>query len=129
MNGMNSLENNETRATSLKFEADHMDVYLIDGRMLRVPLEWYPRLERASMRQKKNFEWLYDGLAIHWPDIDEDLSVAGFLRGERAPRTPAYLYGIWSEEVTRERAAAEAKDRAKRTLLRAPRKKAVKAKH
>lgn len=126
---MNSLDNNETRATSLKFVEDYMDVYLEDGRMLRVPLEWYPRLERASMRQRKKFEWLYDGLAIHWPDIDEDLSVAGFLRGERAPRTPAYLYGIWSEKLTRERAEIEAKDRAKRSSLRTPRRKIAKAKH
>jgi hypothetical protein len=46
-----------------------------------VPLVWFPRLLRATPAQRDNYELLGDGVGIHWPDIDEDLSVAGLLRG------------------------------------------------
>jgi hypothetical protein len=56
-------------------------VELLDGRTLSVPLVWFPRLSNASKEQLSNWELLGDGEGIHWPDIDEDLSVAGLLTG------------------------------------------------
>lgn len=56
-------------------------VELVDGRTVTVPLVWFPRLAKAKRAELENFEILGDGEGIHWPDLDEDLSVAGLLRG------------------------------------------------
>ena len=56
-------------------------VELVDGRTISVPLVWFPRLSSASKEQLKNWELLGDGEGIHWPEIDEDLSVVGLLAG------------------------------------------------
>jgi hypothetical protein len=56
-------------------------VELIDGRTVTAPLIWFPRLAKATAKQLQNCELLGDGEGIHWPDIDEDLSVAGLLAG------------------------------------------------
>ena len=57
-------------------------VGLAGGRRIATPLEWYPRLAKASGAQRENYE--ISPLGIHWPDIDEDLSVAGMLKAQRA---------------------------------------------
>ena len=64
---------------SVRFQKDLMDVHLSDGRILSVPLAWYPRLAGAKTKQLKHFEISPGGYGIHWPDLDEDLSVYGFL--------------------------------------------------
>ena len=56
-------------------------VDLVDGRTISAPLIWFPRLSGASQGQLNNWELLGDGEDIHWPDLDEDLSVAGLLVG------------------------------------------------
>ena len=56
-------------------------VDLADGRKISVPLVWFPRLLHANDSQRAKWELLGDGEGIHWPDVDEDLSVAGLLRG------------------------------------------------
>lgn len=63
---------------------DDLVVSLIDGRTLSVPLVWFPRLLAATAHQRENYELLGDGEGIHWPEIDEDLSIEGLLRGTRA---------------------------------------------
>ncbi len=63
----------------VNFEKDYMDVSLSDGRILSVPLAWYPRLSGASKAQLKKYEISPSGYGIHWPSLDEDLSVKGFL--------------------------------------------------
>lgn len=55
-------------------------VTLADGRELAVPLEWFPRLRDATEKQRGNWRLIGRGQGIHWPDVDEDLSVAGLLR-------------------------------------------------
>lgn len=57
-------------------------VDLVDGRTISVPLVWFPRLSEASPCQLQNWELLGDGEGIHWPELDEDLSVAGLLVGK-----------------------------------------------
>lgn len=69
-------------AQNVTFTDSDLVVDLIDGRRISVPLEWFPRLANASRVQLENFEILADGEGIHWSDVDEDLSVAGLLRGE-----------------------------------------------
>jgi hypothetical protein len=58
---------------------------LPDGRVLSVPLSWFPRLFRATPEQLKNWRLIGDGEGIHWTEVDEDLSVIGLLRGSPAP--------------------------------------------
>jgi hypothetical protein len=72
----------DLRASAVAFTPTELVVTLADGRRIATPLEWYRRLKSASAEQRANFEIM--PLGIHWPDIDEDLSVAGMLKGNRA---------------------------------------------
>jgi len=54
-------------------------VHLQDGRSLTVPLEWFPRLRNATPKQREQWELIGSGIGIHWPEVDEDISVAGLL--------------------------------------------------
>ncbi len=67
-------------ASAISFTSDEMIVALADGRRICLPLTWFPRLAKATPAELQNFELLGDGEGIHWPDLDEDLSVAGFLK-------------------------------------------------
>ncbi|MBW2724646.1 MAG: DUF2442 domain-containing protein [Deltaproteobacteria bacterium] len=75
----------DPRAKEVRFSADELTVLLADGRSIAVPLAWFPRLLRATPSQRENFELLGEGHGIHWPEIDEDISVEGLLRGARSP--------------------------------------------
>jgi len=68
-------------AQSVTFTDNEMSVRLVDGRTLTVPLAWFPLLAGASNEQLHNYQILGDGEGIHWPDLDEDLSVKGLLLG------------------------------------------------
>ncbi|WP_254431127.1 DUF2442 domain-containing protein [Magnetospirillum sp. LM-5] len=57
----------------------------MDGRTISVPLAWYPRLLAASSSQREHWELADGGYGIHWPELDEDLSTEGLLRGAPAP--------------------------------------------
>jgi hypothetical protein len=74
------------RAQEVSVSDDELTVALADGRRVSVPLAWFPRLLHASPAQRANWQLRGDGEGIHWPDIDEDLSVAGILRGTPAPQ-------------------------------------------
>ena len=76
------IEVGDLRASAVAFTLTELVVTLADGRRIATPLDWYPRLRSASAEQRANFEIM--PLGIHWPDIDEDLSVAGMLKGNRA---------------------------------------------
>ena len=73
-------------ATEVSFTEHEFIVSLVDGRTLSVPLEWFPTLAKASKSQRSNYELLGDGEGIHWPDLDEDISIDGLLRGDGAKR-------------------------------------------
>jgi Protein of unknown function (DUF2442) len=66
---------------SVEFTATELVVTLADGRRIATPLDWYPRLKNASASQRAKFEIMPMG--IHWPDLDEDLGIAGMLKGRR----------------------------------------------
>jgi len=74
------------RVADVHFGDGTMSVDLEDGRTITVPLEWYPRLGRATPEQRSNWQIAGAGFGIHWPEIDEDLAVEGLLRGAAAPR-------------------------------------------
>lgn len=76
-----SVPSVDPRAKEVHITEDELTVVLADGRRISVPLAWYPRLLHATRQQRGNFELLGDGQGIHWPDVDEDLSVTGLLRG------------------------------------------------
>ena len=67
-------------------EADLPHQFLLDGRTISVPLAWYPRLLHATSEQRANWEVCGGGYGIHWPEVNEDLSTEGLLRGAPAPR-------------------------------------------
>jgi hypothetical protein len=71
----------------VKFTSDTLSVALKNGRNTAVPLTWYLRLLSAKAAQRKNWRIAGGGYGIHWPDVDEDLSTEGFLRGAPAPRS------------------------------------------
>ena len=68
-------------AQQVRFTEDELVVSLVDGRTITVPLVWFPRLAAATTAQLRHYEILRDGEGIHWPEIDEDLSVEGLLFG------------------------------------------------
>ncbi len=75
----------DERVKHVSFTEDCISVDLMDGRTISAPLMWYPRLYHASANQLANWKISGGGYGIHWPDIDEDLSTEGLLRGAPAP--------------------------------------------
>jgi len=73
------LESHEPRARGVEFIPDAFVVHLQDGRSLTVPIEWFPRLRDATPEHRSHWRLIGPGIGIHWPDIDEDISVAGLL--------------------------------------------------
>jgi len=79
----------DERVKDVEITEDVLSVALMDGRVKSVPLAWYPRLLDASEAQRENWRIAGGGYGIHWPDVDEDLSTEGLLRGAPAPRQPS----------------------------------------
>ncbi|SDG14444.1 Protein of unknown function [Limimonas halophila] len=81
----------DIRVLAVSVDESRLSVDLMDGRSISVPLAWYPRLANATPEERAHWEVAGGGYGIHWPDIDEDLSTEGLLRGARAPQphTPA----------------------------------------
>jgi hypothetical protein len=75
----------DERVKDVRFTEDTISVDLMDGRSITVPLVWYPRLLNASSGQLIQWEICGGGYGIHWPELDEDLSTEGMLRGAPAP--------------------------------------------
>jgi len=76
----------DERVKGVRCDDDALAVDLMDGRTITVPLAWYPRLLNATEAQRNNWHVSAAGYGIHWPDVDEDLSTEGLLRGSPAPR-------------------------------------------
>jgi Protein of unknown function (DUF2442) len=77
---MKTNDEKMVRASSLAVSKSHLDVTLEDGRMLRIPTKLFPALKDASIEKLLRWEWIGEGIGIGWPDLDEHLSIAGFLR-------------------------------------------------
>ena len=78
----------DERVLGVEFSDDALSVSLRDGRVITVPLAWYPRLMNATPAQRNNWKVAGGGYGLHWPDLDEDLSTEGLLRGAPAPKVP-----------------------------------------
>jgi hypothetical protein len=78
----------ETLAVDVSCSSDALSVTLSDGRVVSVPLVWFPRLADASHREQSDWELIGGGIGIHWEAIDEDISVASLLRPENFMRLP-----------------------------------------
>ena len=77
--------NADERVADVRIDEERLSVDLMDGRTIAVPLAWYPRLFDATPEQRRNWVRAGGGYGLHWPDIDEDLSTEGLLRGAPAP--------------------------------------------
>jgi hypothetical protein len=77
------IELEDSRPVAARCDFEHLEVTLADGRVLQTPLWWYPRLAKASTAARSIIELTPMGL--HWPQIDEDISIASMLRGQKAP--------------------------------------------
>ncbi len=75
-------------ATSVVVSDESLSAVLGDGRVISVPLHWYPRLLHATPEERNNWRLMGDGLGIHWPDLDEDVSVEGLLAGRASQEGP-----------------------------------------
>ena len=80
-----SISDEKGSIVRVRFATDTLSAELADGRVISVPLEWFPRLLNASAAERNNWQLSAAGFGVHWPDLDEDLSAEGLLRGARAP--------------------------------------------
>jgi hypothetical protein len=78
-------------ATSVSVTEDSLTVDLSDGRTIVVPLPWFPRLLHGTPAERSNFRLVGNGSGIHWPDLDEDISIEGLLAGRRSGETQTSL--------------------------------------
>jgi hypothetical protein len=72
---------NSALASGVTFDAEMMFVSLTDGRIVGIPILWFPLLAEATPKQRENYEIGGGGISLHWPEIDEDISIAGLLVG------------------------------------------------
>jgi Protein of unknown function (DUF2442) len=84
-------------AVSVQFSDDSIMVNLDDGRSISVPLVWYPRLLHGTAQERMQFELIGDGEGIHWPALDEDISVEGLIAGKRSAESDSSL-ARWLEQ-------------------------------
>ncbi len=84
-------ETTTAAATAIRFTADALCVDLADGRTISVPIEWYPRLSHASAAERSNWRLIGTGEGIHWPDLDEDISIEGLLAGRPSAESQSSL--------------------------------------
>jgi hypothetical protein len=96
---MNSLAvvEREAAASSVVLTDDELIVSLVDGRRISAPLVWYPRLSHATQKERETYELMGRGTGIHWPLLDEDLSVSGILRGNPSYESEKSLQ-VWLEK-------------------------------
>lgn len=76
----------DERISDVRIDDVYLTVELMDGRIISAPLAWYPRLLEATAEQRSRWERAGGGYGLHWPDLDEDLSTEGLLRGAPAVR-------------------------------------------
>ena len=90
----------EIRAQSLTITDDVLTVELTDGRSISVPLSWYPRLNHATPGERTNWRWIGNREGIHWPDLDEDISIENLVFGKSSGESQESLKQ-WLEERKR----------------------------
>ena len=84
-----TVELADSFAIDVRLSGDTLSLDLADGRTVSVPLDWYPRLLHATDEERGNWRLLGQGMGIHWPDLDEDISVEGILLGKPSGESQA----------------------------------------
>ena len=84
-------EFNLPRAVAAAFTGSELRLELSDGRTLSVPISWYPRLVHATAQERANWKFTGGGEGLHWPDIEEDISVEGLIAGRPSRESQASL--------------------------------------
>ncbi len=84
-------------AAGVTVTEDTLTLDLADGRTISVPLAWYPRLLHGTPEERARWEWIGDNEGIHWPDLDEDISVEGIIAGRRSGESQRSLQR-WLEQ-------------------------------
>ena len=100
---------NSPRAVSVEITDDTLTISLIDGRVVSVPISWYPRLSNAAAEHRAIWEFIGGGHGIHWPELDEDISVENVLLGQpsgEGARSFAKWKQWYQEKITEPGAAA-----------------------
>jgi hypothetical protein len=83
------VEVRDALAKSVSVSKDTLSVDLVDGRTIAVPLGWYPRLARGTVQERQRWRLIGGGLGIHWPALDEDISVLNLLAGRPSNESPS----------------------------------------
>ncbi len=81
----------EARAQRVSVTEETLVVELVDGRTITVPVTWYPRLAHGTQAERRSWRLIGEGEGIHWPELDEDISIEGLLAGRRSGETQASL--------------------------------------
>ncbi|MEI6389305.1 MAG: DUF2442 domain-containing protein [Spirochaetota bacterium] len=88
---ISSVLERHAHATDCELSQDTISVILGDGRTVSAPLEWFPRLLHATESEKKNWALVGNGEGVHWPDVDEDISISSLLEGIPSQESAASL--------------------------------------
>ena len=86
-----SMDESHAQASDLQVSKHELTVHLMDGRTITVPLAWYPRLSHATAKERGNWRLIGQGEGIHWPDLDEDISVVSLLLGKLSGESQSSL--------------------------------------
>jgi hypothetical protein len=86
-----AVENQTVVATKVLVTHDTVSVELSDGRAIQAPLAWYPRLSHASAKERRSWRLIGGGRGIHWPDVDDDISVMNLLAGQPSTESQTSL--------------------------------------
>lgn len=115
---MNTAGSSEPRIQEVRVTRNQIIAHLVDGRVISVPLAWSWRLSEATPAQRANFRVIGTGQGIHWPDVDEDISVEGMLNGTPAPRPNSRTQPIVRDANRTARSAAKVVPTAARKVRR-----------
>ena len=85
------IDISQARAQRVSLTDDTLVVELVDGRTITVPLTWYPRLAHGTPAERADWRFIGEGEGLHWPKLDEDISVEGLLAGRQSGETQASL--------------------------------------
>jgi hypothetical protein len=96
---MNTAASNDPRIQDVRVTADEIIAHLADGRVISVPLAWSWRLSEATPKQRANLRLIGAGQGVHWPDVDEDISLEGMLHGIPAHRPRSRPAGTGARAV------------------------------
>ena len=115
------VEIQEARAQAVQINDESLTVDLVDGRTVIVPLVWFPRLWHGSSVERSRLEIVGDGAYIHWPDLDEDLTVASLLAGRQSGESAKSLKKWLAARKPRTRTTAKSRFPRRQSRPRSPR--------